>query len=203
MIIKWVFSVRPILRWAQAFAWACFLWSFRCDPGGIMLKIVQNMRELNFAALMEIYNESNRNHGREFWPQLDSGQQLIRAEQDFYQYLREVFFPTKDAVYCLWEVHGRCVSALRLEPYRDGLLLAALETAPQDRGRGYASALVREVQRWRNGFGPVVLYSHVHKKNLPSRAVHEACGFRRILDYAVYADGSVMNNSLTLLYKGL
>ena len=165
-----------------------------------MLKIIRNMRELDFSALMEIYAEGNRENGREMWPELPEGQRILMAEQGFYQYLRECFFPTPGAVYCLWEVRGRWVSALRLEPYRDGLLLEALETRPDARRQGYAKALIQAVTDWLADRGPVRVYSHVSKRNQPSLATHKACGFQKILDYAVYADGSVANRAVTLVY---
>lgn len=159
-----------------------------------MLKIVRKLNELDFAQLMAVYEEGNLENGAELWPDLPQGQQLLRAEQDFYQYLRECFFTTEGAYYALWEVDGIYVSALRLEPYQDGLLLAALETAPAYRRKGYASELIHgvlEQERDRK------IYSHVSKRNIPSLRAHARCGFHRILEHAVYADGSVMTKSCT------
>ena len=164
-----------------------------------MLRLVRSMRELPFGALMEIYIEGNRENGEEFWPELSSGEQLLRAEQEFYQYLQQVFFQVPGAVYCLWEVEGHPVSALRLEPYRDGLLLEALETAPDHRRRGYAAALIRAMLE---RYGDQKIYSHVGKRNVASLRTHEGCGFSRISEQAVYADGSVNDRSCTLLHKG-
>ena len=76
----------------------------------------------------------------------------------------------------------------------DGLLLEALETAPACRRHGYAAALVRAVMEV---YGEKKIYSHVSKRNTPSLRVHEKCGFRRIAEHAVYADGSVMQNHVT------
>lgn len=163
-----------------------------------MLKIIRTMKKLDFAALMEVYAEGNQENGRDQWPGEPAGQQLLLAEQEFYQYLRECFFPTEGAVYFVWEENGKYASALRLEPYRDGLLLEALETAPAMRRNGYAAALIRAVQSEVPG---KKLYSHVSKRNVPSLRTHERCGFHKILDYAVYADGSVMHNHVTLLYE--
>jgi RimJ/RimL family protein N-acetyltransferase len=159
-----------------------------------MLRIVKRMGELDFAALMEIYEEGNRENGEELWPGLPEGLQLLNAEQAFHQYLRECFFVTPEAVYCIWQEEGRSVSALRLEPYQDGLLLEALETAPDSRRKGYAGALITAVLE---AFGERKIYSHVSKRNTPSLRVHEKCGFRRIAEHAVYADGSVMQNHVT------
>lgn len=161
-----------------------------------MLRVIKSMKELDFSALMEVYAEGNLENGAEFWPDEPEGQQLLKAEQAFYQYLRECFFAVEGAMYCIWEENGRYVSALRLEPYQDGLLLEALETAPEKRRRGYARMLIRAVLA---GLSNQRIYSHVGKWNTASIKTHEACGFRKILDHAVYADGSVMTNSSTYL----
>ena len=152
-----------------------------------MLHIAKSLRELDFSRLMEIYIEGNREKA-------DEGLTLLQAEQDFYQYLREVFFRVPGACYFVWVEGGAYVSALRLEPYRDGWLLEALETAPDRRRMGYGRRLVESV---------LVLpeyeriYSHIHRENAPSLRLHEACGFRRILDYGVYIDGSVNRYTAT------
>ena len=163
-----------------------------------MLYLAHSSSQLHFGSLMAVYAESNRENGREFWPEEPEMRQIQLAEEDFYRYLEQVFFRTPGAVYALWEKNGRYVSALRLEPYRDRLLLEALETAPEQRRKGYAAALIQAVQC--SLAGKTKLYSHVDKRNLPSLKVHEACGFRRIADYAVYVDGSVNQKMYTLCW---
>jgi RimJ/RimL family protein N-acetyltransferase len=157
------------------------------------------MKELPFGALMVVYEQSNQENGEEFWPDLSAGERLLRAEQEFYQYLQQVFFQTEGAVYYLWEVKGRPVCALRLEPYRDGMLLEALETAPEQRRKGYAAALIRAMLAQ---LGAGKIYAHVGKRNEASLKTHISCGFRRISEQAVYADGSVNDRCCTLLYEG-
>ena len=162
-----------------------------------MLVLADKLNKLNFAQLMEVYAEGNEENGEDMWPELNREQRLLRAEQAFYQYLSEVFFPVPSAVYAIWEENGKYVSALRLEPYEDGLLLEALETAPQYRRRGYGEKLIRAVQ---DAF-PQKIYSHVSKRNVPSLAIHKKCGFQQVLDYAKYIDGSVARNAVTLQYR--
>lgn len=162
-----------------------------------MLVLAKKLHQLNFRQLMEVYVEGNEENGEDMWPELNREQRLLRAEQAFYQYLAEGFFPVPSAVYAIWEENGKYVSALRLEPYEDGLLLEALETAPQCRRRGYGEKLIRAVQ---DAF-PQKIYSHVSKKNAPSLAIHKKCGFRQVLDYAKYIDGSVARNAVTLQYR--
>ena len=162
-----------------------------------MLYLVTKLREVNFSALMGVYEEGNRENGALVHPGLPQGQQILRAEQSFHQYLKEVFFPTAGAVYAIWVENDIYVSALRLEPYEDGLLLEALETAPAHRRKGCAEKLIRAVQ----AEFPQKIYSHVSKKNTASLAVHQKCGFRQVLDYAKYIDGSVVRSAVTLCYR--
>ena len=162
-----------------------------------MLKMVYSLRELNFSQLMDVYIEGNFKNGAEFYPFLSQQEQLIRAEQDFYGFLEE-FFRTSGAFYAVWEEKGTYLSALRMEPYRGGLLLEALETAPHYRRQGYGKKLMIAALEAVSKENAVVVYSHVHKRNLPSLAIHQACGFSRVSENASYIDGSVTDRSCTL-----
>ena len=163
-----------------------------------MLILAHSLRELRLRDLMEVYADSNREKASD-WPNLPPMFALQLAEQDHREYLQDVFFRTDGAVLAIWEENRTYVSALRLEPYKDGLLLNALETAPIHRKKGYASRLIRAVQE---NMGNVKIYSHVNKRNVPSLKTHEACGFRVISDCAVFLSGSVDYRSCTLLYEG-
>ena len=163
-----------------------------------MLILVNKMRDLSFSRLMDIYAEGNEENGRELWPNLTDNERILRAEQAFYQYLNEDFFKTEGAMYAIWEEKGVYVGALRLEPYEDGLLLEALETAPEYRKKGYACKLIEAVKEQFSG----KIYSHVGKRNTASLRTHEKCGFQKCLDYAVYVDGTVARNAFTLCFDG-
>lgn len=166
-----------------------------------MLLLFSSCQGLRFNELMEVYLESNRAK-TSVWHDLPPMFALELAERDFRQYLEEVFFHTPEAVLAVWEESAKYVSALRLEPYKDGLLLEGLETAPEERKLGYAASLLKAVQGHLATQGPVKLYSHVHKTNIPSMRTHEACGFKRISDHAVYINGNVDYRCYTLLYEG-
>ena len=158
------------------------------------------MRDVHFSQLMDVYMEGNRENGAAHYPQLSSDQQLMQAEQDFYAFLQE-FFSADKAVYAVWECEGKYVSALRLEPYKDGFLLEALETMPEFRRLGYARKLIQSALKSISAEYRLPVYSHVNKRNQASLAVHAACGFENILDYAVYIDGSVTHRCCTLRWN--
>ena len=159
-----------------------------------MLRLAKKYSELDFAQLMEVYGEGNRENGAELYPRLSEYEQLLRAEQDFSAYLREDFFKAEGAYYAVWVENGQYLSALRLEPFGEGMLLEALETRPDRRRKGYATKLLLAVLELETR----KIYSHVSKKNVPSLRTHEKCGFRKILDHSVYIDGSVSTNAVTL-----
>ncbi len=163
-----------------------------------MLKIYKCLSQLHFAKLMAVYSEGNAKNAVECYPMEERTVALEKAEQDFYQYLCEDFFGHRGACYCVWQLDESYASALRLEPYRDGLLLEALETKPELRGKGYASALIRAVQNFMEGS---TIYSHVHKRNTASLKTHLSCGFQITQEYAVYIDGSVSQYAYTLCWR--
>lgn len=156
-----------------------------------MLIIAHSLKDIHFAQLMDVYVQSNS----------EGKTNILDAEQDFYTYLRDSFFREKGAFIAVWEIDGIYKAALRMEPYKNGLILAGLETAPEERRKGYAALLINGVLQWLAERERVTVYSHVHKGNLASIAVHQFCGFNKILDYAVYIDGSVLRDSITLSYE--
>lgn len=159
-----------------------------------MLLIAEKLHQLHFGKLMEVYAEGNRENGAHYYPNLSENRRILEAEQDFYRYLKDVFFATDGAFYAVWEENGQYFCALRLEPYRDGLLIEAVETAPEHRRKGYACRLMQEVFQY---LGKGVVYVHIDKGNIPSTKLHEKMGFLKELDYAVYIDGSVHQGSRT------
>lgn len=164
-----------------------------------MLEVFDSLKNLNFQMLMDVYAQSNRENAEVYFPQLSEPQGVAMVEQQFYTFLQEVFFKTRDSRYCVWLADGKYVSALRLEPYRDGLLLEALETAPEQRHKGYGRRLMQAALGQIQG-KPV--YSHVGKRNAASLALHMGCGLEKIQDCAVYIDGSVSQNAVTLKRMG-
>ena len=147
---------------------------------------------------MQVYDQSLQEFGSERYPWLDQNEQRLEAEQDFYLYLRDFLRP-KDSIIAVWEDEGSYVSALRLEAYRDGVLIEGLETLPYHRQKGYAINLLKAVLLYLEGIHCRRVYSHIHKKNIPSIRTHLSCGFDCLLDYSVYIDGSVDNYSYTYM----
>lgn len=166
--------------------------------GKKVLQLYYGLAPAQMEKLMALYQEGNRENAEYFYPELSPEQGLLRAREDFCRYLREDFFRVPGGVYCIWEEAGVWISALRLEPWEDGLLLEALETHPDFRKQGYAKKLVQAMQRELTGKR---IYSHVSKKNKASLAVHGACGFTVFRDSARMVDGTVTAGSFTLLWE--
>lgn len=148
-----------------------------------MLLIAESVSKLSFSGLMQVYAESNALNAE------DQECSILDVEQGFYDYLRSSFFAQENSFCAVWIEAGEYVSALRIEPFKDGFLLCALETTPEHRRKGYAAKLIKAVLSLERLGRPV--YSHIHKKNGASQAVHAACGFVKIMDRALYIDGSV------------
>ena len=165
-----------------------------------MLKLFFSLRELDTEQLMAVYIEGNRENGAELYPDDSEQMQIQKAEEDFISYLREDFFRHVGSFYAVWVVDSCYKAALRLEPYRDGLLLEALETAPDARRQGFAFSLMNAVLDYLRDGAYKSVYSHIRKTNIPSLGVHQKCGFTKISDSATYVDGTVTQRSCTMRY---
>ena len=162
-----------------------------------MLKVIRCMAELPFGNLMEIYAQTNRERGCQ-WPAETEARRIALAEQEFYAYLRQCFFTLPGSHYFLWEEQGRAVSALRCESYKNGYLLTALETAPDRRDKGYATALLKAVLGY---IETGSIYVHIHRDNIASVTIHLRCGFTKIKSGACLLDGSYSAEYDTYLLK--
>ena len=164
-----------------------------------MLKIASTFFELDFRRLTDVYEDSNRQLGHTRYRNEHDTQQLLMAEQDLYFYLKE-FYKTQGAYCAVWQEGAVYISALRIEPFRDGLLLNGLETIPHMRRRGYGFMLVEAVLTDIRSRTTLPVYSHIDKSNVASLLLHEKAGFARISDQATFLDGSVQNSAYTLKF---
>ena len=150
-----------------------------------MIRIFTLFRELDFDKLASVYGLDTADRFDEY--------------QDFCDYLRNNFFAIPGGFYAVWEENGRYACAVRAEYYRDGFLIAGLETKPDLRNQGYAKKLLHAT--FEAGMIPrgLPVYAHIHKKNAASIAVHTACGFVRKLEHAVFIDGSYYQSHCTMV----
>lgn len=145
-----------------------------------MLKLIYSMTELDTEQLLAVYKGQSWN------------------EEEMLSYLRENFFRQTGAFYAIWEENATYRAAVRFGPYKDGLLLHSLETASDDRRKGYAYQLIIQVLDYLRSTGCKVVYSHINKRNKPSLMLHKKCGFEIVSDSAIYLDGTVTQYSNTL-----
>ena len=158
----------------------------------IMLEIIKTIKKLNIEQILQVYEESILANAEQ------SSMGKRQAEDAFYAYLEDDFFRQPGAFYAVWKDMNTYQCALRMEPYKDGLLLEALETAPNARRKGYATALMKGTLDFLRGSENKIVYSHVDKRNKASLTLHQKCGFRIDADTATYIDGTVTQNSYTL-----
>ena len=144
-----------------------------------MLIVAKDVSDLRVFTLAEVYDLYT----------LDEG-------QDFYGFLSEDFFP--NGICCVWDENGRYVAALRLQRWQDGYLLEGLQTHRNHRRKGFAKALVTAALQ---ELKMDKVYVHIERDNIPSVALHQACGFQKILDHAIYLDGAVHPDADTYVYE--
>ena len=163
-----------------------------------MLKIVKSISELNIPQFLSVYQESVHKNGRDLYRDYPEIQQINLSENDLLNYMRDDFFRQRDAFCAGWMVECVYKSILRIEPFRDGVLLHALETVPKFRKNGYGYELVQSVIAYLKQSQCKVVYSHIHKRNVSSLRLHKKCGFQIISESAVLVDGTITQNYCTM-----
>ena len=148
-----------------------------------MLITVTTYTQLDTAALMAVYAESNRENAEEMFPELDQADGVLKVETGFLDFLKTDFFAKQNNTYFVLEEGGEWLAALRTTELPERLFyLEALETRPDARRRGYAAKLINAVIAELSKGGPFRLRDCVDKMNIPSVKTHEKCGFRIVGD---------------------
>lgn len=143
-----------------------------------MLLKITSYSDLEPRKLMALYCESNAENADELYPTEEKAAALRKVEASFLHFLENDFFPREKAAYWIWEENGVWLSAARTCETERGLYyLEALETPPQHRNRGYASALLTGILDALKAEGAFRLCDCVSKTNTASLRTHEKCSF--------------------------
>ena len=145
-----------------------------------MLLRITKYSDIDGRKLMDVYSESNIENTEYFFPdEKDKGSAVQKVEDGFLDFLEHDFFNSEGAACWILEKDGIWISALRISRVREGLYyLEALETRPDQRGKGYGSRLLSGVLEEMKKDGAFRLCDCVGKKNAASLKTHERCGFR-------------------------
>lgn len=144
-----------------------------------MLLTMTDLSEIDRCQLMDVYREANLENAAYFEPKTqDFTQAVRRCEDRFWSFLQQSFFTGLGRAYWVLEQNGVWVSALRTTEIEPRLFyLEALETHPDYRRQGFASALLRGLLQSLAANGPFELRDCVRRTNLPSIRAHLNAGF--------------------------
>lgn len=165
-----------------------------------MFKIIRSLGEADPEQLFNVYEHSLIEELSDQYGASQPYNAMLQKQQDFYTFLMQ-FFSEKGSLYAVWFSNNRYCSALRLEPYRDGFILTGLETAADQRKKGYASKLIQAVMQYCEENALLPIYSHIANTNIASIKAHVNNGFYVVSDSAVFLDGSVDQRSKTYCYS--
>lgn len=101
---------------------------------------------------------------------------ISEAEQYYVERFLEKFKGRNEITYYVLKMNEEWVSALRLIKNEDFYFIEALETAPEQRRKGYASKLIKMLLQELED-EHVVIRSNVRKTNIASLVTHQKCGF--------------------------
>ena len=159
-----------------------------------MLILAHNRDELRMTELAELYGNDLQVPWQDDLPEEPDAESLAQLRGEFTVYLSARFFSKPEILpgirpfYAVWEVEGNYVSALRVHVYSQGLSLEALCTAAGERGKGYATELLKATAAHLARLGHFDLYALVPKHGKQVQRILQSAGFVRILDYGTRQD---------------
>lgn len=134
------------------------------------MRIVRDVDAETVERLFAVYRESMEDLADRF-------ESPIAMREEYAAFLRE-FLGHPERRVLIEEENGRWVSGLRaIETAPGRWFLEAVETSPEERGKGYAQRLLRETAAYLKEQGAEDMACLIARTNGPSIAAHRACGF--------------------------
>jgi predicted GNAT family acetyltransferase len=91
--------------------------------------------------------------------------------------------PQTGREFWLWEVEGRAVSMVGAgSPTPTGIRIGPVYTPPEDRGRGYASALTASVSQWHLDRGRRFCFLYTNLANPTANHIYQEIGYEPVTD---------------------
>jgi len=155
------------------------------------------------AGLLRICAESNarvyrKRYAKQYASDTEAWDALMR---DYTEFIREFAAQDDRRIFALKE-NGNWAAALRvIRMDADNWYLAALETAPTFRRKGFARRLLSQTVDYLRGQNACSIVSIVEKENKASRALHEACGFALTGSTAKDHEGNLIENCVLYRYS--
>jgi GNAT superfamily N-acetyltransferase len=117
------------------------------------------------------------------WHDMFIAEAVPRFTGDLASRARRVRASIDEGRYGIWEVHGRPVAMTGTAPAPpDGIRVGPVYTLPEERGHGYATALVAHLSRTALESGRRACYLHTDLANATSNAIYQRIGYERVCD---------------------
>jgi GNAT superfamily N-acetyltransferase len=117
------------------------------------------------------------------WHDAFIAEAVPRFTGDLASRARRVRSKIEEGGYWIWEVDGRPVAMTGTSPAPpDGIRVGPVYTLPDERGHGYATALVARVSRTALERGRRACYLHTDLSNTTSNAMYQRIGYERVCD---------------------
>lgn len=170
-----------------------------------MLLVFHDAAGLDLGEFTAVYRGSALENCERMYPnEPEAPAALARYEREHRAYMEGPFFREEGGVLFVEAEEGRYLSAVKLYPWKEPgrWHVEALETRPEERGKGYGARVLSGAVRTMEKAGAVEILSDVAKTNEASIRTHLRCGFRREAERWTEADGAVTDKRCTMVYRG-
>lgn len=157
-----------------------------------MLNVVTQIDENTVNRLLAVYSESMDDMKINFANDFEMHAAYVSFLRDFVKNSKQLII--------VETVNDKWVSALRaIETSEGHWFLEAVETKPDERGKGFGKDLLHHTIQYLKKIGMTELTCTISKNNYKSQALHGKCGFFPTNDLPLNCWGELEEN--TILYR--
>ena len=170
-----------------------------------MLLVFHDAGALDFEEFTAVYRGSALENCERMYPnEPEPSEAMARYEREHRAYMEGPFFREEGSVLFVEAQEGRYLAAVKLYPWKEPGCwhVEALETRPEERGKGHGARVLGGAVRALEETGNVIVLSDVAKSNEASLRTHLRCGFHREAEQWTEADGTVTDRRCTMVYRG-
>lgn len=163
--------------------------------------IFSNPEGINKDEFLAVYKESAKINAPKWYPSLPFEAAVEKYESGYWDFMQDSFWDEKGILLVVSSGSHYMSAVVAYQKANNSFLIEALETAPNERGKGYGKNALKEMLKFLvSSYPDATVYSFTGKQNIPSQRTHESVGMTRIHDYWQDSSGAIDNTQITYVF---
>lgn len=167
----------------------------------IEIMIFHDPEGLNKEEFLAVYKGSAEINAPQWYPDLPFEAAVQKYESGYWDFMQRSFWEEKGVLLVAHSDSHYVSAVVAYQKENHSFLIEALETAPNERGKGYGKIVLKEMLDFLvHSDSNATVYSFTGKKNIASQRTHASLGMEKLHDYWQDESGTIDNTQITYVY---